>query len=60
MDGYRLAELLRAEHNIRIVAITGYGQATDHQRSADAGFSAHLVKPVDLDTLAETLRRVEK
>jgi signal transduction histidine kinase/ActR/RegA family two-component response regulator len=60
MDGYRLAELLRASHDIPIVAITGYGQQADLQRSAGAGFAAHLVKPVnigELTTLIEQLPR---
>jgi len=51
MDGYRLAELLRASHDLPIVAITGYGQASDRQRTAAGGFAAHLVKPVDFDEL---------
>jgi CheY-like chemotaxis protein len=33
------------------VALTGYGQASDHQRSEEAGFDAHLVKPVQLAQL---------
>ncbi|WP_198321043.1 response regulator [Azohydromonas aeria] len=34
-----------------LVAVTGWGQAADRQRSADAGFDAHLVKPVDVVAL---------
>jgi CheY-like chemotaxis protein len=58
MDGYRLAELLRAAHDIPVVAITGYGQASDRERSAAAGFAAHLVKPVDLGELAALVGRL--
>ena len=37
--------------DIRLIAITGYGQDADRERSRAAGFDAHLVKPVDLDQL---------
>ena len=58
MDGYRLAELLRAAYDIPVVAITGYGQESDRDRSRTAGFAAHLVKPVDLRELAELVSRL--
>ncbi|MQA89961.1 MAG: PAS domain S-box protein [Gemmatimonas sp.] len=53
MDGYELARRLRRARpdGIRLVAVTGYGQPSDRARSRAAGFDAHLVKPVDLDTL---------
>jgi CheY-like chemotaxis protein len=38
-----------------VVAVTGYGQPDDRERAADAGFDAHLVKPVDRGRLAEVL-----
>ena len=40
------------------IAISGYGSARDIQRSLDAGFSAHLVKPLKLAHLLETVTRV--
>jgi signal transduction histidine kinase len=55
MDGYELAAELRRLpllEDLRLVALTGYGQVADQHRSAAAGFSAHLVKPVDPDQLA--------
>jgi len=59
MDGYELAERLQAlrelEHGIRLIAVTGYGQEGDRRRSQAAGFHAHLVKPVNLDTLQAEL-----
>ena len=58
MNGYRLAELLRAEHDIPIVAITGYGQESDRQQTQAAGFAAHLVKPVDLYELEDLVSRL--
>lgn len=58
MTGYELAERLRAMsplNGIRLVALTGYGQAEDYQRTRAAGFDDHLVKPVDLSALERTL-----
>ena len=59
MDGYELAEhLRRTGQTAKLVAVTGYGQQSDRQRSQASGFDAHIVKPVDLDTLQETIRDV--
>lgn len=58
MNGYELAQRLRAMpelNGLRLVALTGYGQAEDQQRTRAAGFDDHLVKPVDLPALASTL-----
>jgi signal transduction histidine kinase len=58
MDGYAVAERLRAEPGVdgmRIVALTGYGQAGDVRRSREAGFDEHFTKPVDLAALRELL-----
>jgi CheY-like chemotaxis protein len=41
-----------------LVALTGYGQEEDKQRSQAAGFNAQLVKPVDLDALQRLLSEV--
>jgi CheY-like chemotaxis protein len=35
--------------NVRMIALTGWGQEEDRRKSADAGFDGHLVKPVDLE-----------
>ncbi len=54
MDGYALARALRAAfpaQRLRLVALTGYGQTKDFQRSKQAGFEIHLVKPVALEAL---------
>ena len=54
MDGYELAQRLRetaGERCPRLVAVTGYGLERDRERSAQAGFSEHLVKPIELDAL---------
>ncbi|HLK92510.1 MAG TPA: PAS domain S-box protein [Polyangia bacterium] len=50
MDGYTLGRELRARMGTAapiLIALTGYGQEQDQRRSAEAGFTLHLVKPVD-------------
>jgi len=50
-DGYEVARQLiesDAYAGLRLIAITGYGTATDRERSREAGFYAHLTKPLDL------------
>ncbi len=48
IDGYEVARRIREkEHKPLLIAMTGYGQAEDKQRSKEAGFEHHLVKPVD-------------
>jgi CheY-like chemotaxis protein len=59
MDGYELARRLRATaglENLRLVALTGFGQASDLARAREAGFDAHLLKPVSLERLDEVTR----
>lgn len=57
MDGYELgSRLVEQSHGaVTLMAITGYGQASDRQRSREAGFREHLTKPVDLGTLEKLL-----
>ena len=58
MDGYELARRIRATQrgrNMVLVALTGWGQAEDKKRAADAGFDEHLTKPVDPDMLTRVL-----
>jgi CheY-like chemotaxis protein len=59
MDGYELARRLRAIPSLsgmRLVAVTGYGERAAVRRSVDAGFEAHLVKPVEVELLDEVAR----
>ena len=59
IDGYEVARRCRARPELQpmtLVAMTGYGQDSDRQRSQEAGFDAHLVKPVDLDDLLSLLQ----
>jgi CheY-like chemotaxis protein len=59
LDGYTVAARVRASaSSTRLVAVTGYGRADDRQRALDAGFHAHLVKPVDLAELTRILERL--
>jgi PAS domain S-box-containing protein len=58
LDGYEACRRIRAQpwgKQIRLVALTGWGQEEDRRRSREAGFDAHLVKPVDFGTLTELL-----
>jgi signal transduction histidine kinase/ActR/RegA family two-component response regulator len=59
MDGYELAGKLRAQallENIRLIALTGYGQESDRRRTQEAGFDLHLVKPVNFEQLLDAIR----
>jgi len=60
LDGYEVARRLRAagHADVLLVAVTGYGQSGDRQRSAEAGFDAHLTKPVDPLALEALLRNL--
>lgn len=58
MSGYELGQQLRAMRpleGVRLVALTGYGQPGDYERTRAAGFDDHLVKPVDLVALERSL-----
>jgi CheY-like chemotaxis protein len=58
MDGYQLAAEIRrrlAGKPMRLIAFTGYGSPDDIARSRAAGFDAHLVKPVEIESLLAAL-----
>ncbi len=58
IDGHEVARRLRRRpwgRELLLLAVTGWGQLPDRQASTDAGFDAHLVKPVDPDVLLQTL-----
>jgi CheY-like chemotaxis protein/anti-sigma regulatory factor (Ser/Thr protein kinase) len=58
LNGYDVCRQIRAQtwgKNIRIVALTGWGQDKDRRKSEDAGFDDLLVKPVDYATLSQLL-----
>jgi PAS domain S-box-containing protein len=58
LNGYEVCSRLRQEpwgRDVLLVALTGWGQEEDRHRSMEAGFDAHIVKPVDHDTLLDLL-----
>jgi CheY-like chemotaxis protein len=58
LNGYEVCRRLRERpwaQAVMMVALTGWGQEEDRQRSAEAGFDTHLVKPVDHDLLMRLL-----
>jgi signal transduction histidine kinase/ActR/RegA family two-component response regulator len=61
LDGYQVAERLRGEVGLRnalLVAMTGYGQPEDRQRSHEAGIDHHFVKPVEPYVLRNLLTEI--
>ena len=62
VDGYEVARRLRALGSSRpyLIALTGYGQPEDVKKARDAGFDAHLLKPVDPDALARVLSAIPR
>ncbi len=62
MDGFELAERLRVDcglHDVPFIAITGYAQELDRQRTATSGFRGHLAKPVDVHMVDEMIRTLQ-
>jgi two-component system CheB/CheR fusion protein len=65
LDGYQVARAVRRNpenDSVFLVALTGYGQPDDRRQALDAGFDAHLVKPVDMEKLDDVFaqRRAAK
>ena len=61
MTGHELARALRAMpeyRSIPMVAVTGFDMYDDRERSAEAGFSAHLSKPIDPLALTQAIRGI--
>lgn len=60
MDGFETAQAIRARpdwNNVALIALTGWGQEQDRQRTIAAGFTAHLVKPVNIDQVETAISR---
>jgi signal transduction histidine kinase len=58
IDGYEVARRLRSstiDGKVRLIAVTGYGQPEDERRALEAGFDAHLTKPVEPERLEELI-----
>lgn len=63
LDGYEAARRIRQHswgERMVLVALTGWSQAEDKQRSKEAGFDWHLVKPADHAALQEILSNTER
>ncbi|HMG23139.1 MAG TPA: response regulator [Kofleriaceae bacterium] len=63
MDGYEVARTIRlqlAEFKPRLIAMTGYGQASDRAAAFEAGFDAHIVKPASADKILRALYGTEE
>ncbi|CAB3762414.1 PAS domain S-box protein [Paraburkholderia humisilvae] len=63
VDGFGLLRELRSNPKLsltRVVAMSGFGQASDREQSLAAGFDAHLVKPLEIDVLNELLDSVSR
>lgn len=63
VDGYQVARRIRSGAGggpIVLVALTGFGQPEDVRRALEAGFDAHVVKPVDPDALTKTLAELPR
>ena len=59
IDGYEVARRIKAvKPAIRLIALTGYGRDEDKERSRQAGFDAHLLKPVELQTLCAVMEEL--
>jgi CheY-like chemotaxis protein len=57
LDGYQVARALRQEGfaDMIIIAVSGYGQDEDRNRSREAGIDHHVTKPVDVKTITELI-----
>ncbi|MBP9142866.1 MAG: CHASE3 domain-containing protein [Thermoanaerobaculia bacterium] len=61
LNGYEAARRIRlspAGGAMRLIAVTGWGQDEDRNRSREAGFDDHLVKPVDVELLGRLLAKL--
>jgi signal transduction histidine kinase len=62
MDGYEVARQLRGclRAGVGLIALSGYGQASDRRKSVEAGFDTHLVKPVDPSHLSDVIASIQR
>jgi CheY-like chemotaxis protein len=58
LNGYEVARRIRQDRElsgIRLIALTGYGETSDFELTREAGFDAHLVKPIEFSQVLEQL-----
>jgi PAS domain S-box-containing protein len=62
LNGYQVAERIRSQSTFQpfLVALTGWGQEEDRRKAEEAGFDAHLLKPVDHDVLIDLIADLRK
>jgi CheY-like chemotaxis protein len=63
MDGYEVCEKIRQQpwgETVQIIAMTGWGQAEDRQRSKAAGINDHLVKPIEIAKLSRVMNGAQR
>jgi CheY-like chemotaxis protein len=61
MNGYQVLRALKAEAALQaalVVAVTSYAEEEDKQRTAQAGFDAHFVKPITIESVRELIGRL--
>jgi CheY-like chemotaxis protein len=61
MNGYQLAKALRllpGYETVPMVAVTGYSMFDDRERSMNAGFTAHMTKPIDPRALLDLIEQL--
>jgi len=61
LSGYEVASAIRADARyagVRLVALTGWGGESDRERTAQAGFDAHLTKPTTVEAIEHVLRQI--
>jgi len=58
-SGLELMRELKRRFPVRGIALTGYGSEDDERRTKEAGFAAHLTKPVSVEELEETIRMID-
>jgi CheY-like chemotaxis protein len=63
MDGFQVARTIRADpgsSGLALIALSGYAQAEDLERSKEAGFDLHLAKPPDMEVLERAIAEVHE
>jgi len=63
MDGYALVRAIRSNPeftDVPVVALSGFGAEQDRQRTLEAGFDMHLLKPMEIDTLEQIIASAER
>jgi CheY-like chemotaxis protein len=61
LNGFEAARKIRQQpwgKNVVLIALTGWGQQQDRERTQEAGFDAHLTKPVSYETITELLAKL--